>query len=347
MIEYLVSDSETLVFVITRDTLKTIELDVGRPQLETLVDFLRGTIVRPRAVATADRGPQQPAWRAPLRRLHQHLVAPLEAAGALAGIRRLILVPHVELHYLPFAALIRAGDARPGARDEFLVERYEVGYAPSASAWVRLSQRKLIRRENSNRILALAPRTGALPGSAQEVGAIQSLYGSRATVLKGSAASESAFIASAPTYGILHLATYGVLNKHNPLFSFVTMNASGEEDGRLEVHEVFGLSLNAQLLVLSACQTALGSGAVSDVPVGDDWVGLVRAFLSAGVSNVVATLWPIEDRSTAQVMERLYRRLSAGEPVISATAAAQRESLASAATADPFYWAAFVLIGGR
>ena len=76
------------------------------------------------------------------------------------------------------------------------------------------------------------------------------------------------------------------------LFSFVQLSGGGgDSDGRLEVHEVFGLSLSARLVVLSACQTGLASGAVADVPAGDDWVGLVRAFLGAGAQNVIATLW--------------------------------------------------------
>jgi CHAT domain-containing protein len=115
----------------------------------------------------------------------------------------------------------------------------------------------------------------------------------------------------------------------------------------MEVHEVFELGLHARLLVLSACQTALGSGALSDVPAGDDWVGLVRAFLGAGASNVIATLWPVEDRSTARAMEGLYRRMRAGESEVAALAGAQREMLRRAETADPFYWGGFVLVGGR
>jgi CHAT domain-containing protein len=113
------------------------------------------------------------------------------------------------------------------------------------------------------------------------------------------------------------------------------------------VHEVFGSPLNARLLVLSACQTALGSGAIADVPAGDDWVGLVRAFLGAGAQNVIATLWPVEDRSTARLMGQLYQRLHAGTREVSALAGAQREMLGNTGTADPFYWAGFVLVGGR
>lgn len=334
-LSYLVTDSTTVVVVLRPDTIRALDLNVGRASLATLVDFARGTVARP------PLGSGSAHWRAPLRQLHQYLIGPLEDAGLLSGVRQLVIVPSAELHYLPFAALVPSG-AR--ARDEFLVEQYDIGYAPSASAWLQLGNRA---KAINNRVLAMAPRVQRLPGSLDEVAAIRSIYGNNATVLTGAAASEKQFRMLAQDYGIVHLATYGVLNQHNPLFSFVELAAGGSEDGRLEVHEAFGLSLNARLLVLSACQTALASGAVSDVPAGDDWVGLVRAFLGAGAENVIATLWAVEDRTTARVMERLHKRLRAGDSEVVALSQAQRETLRNSATAGPFYWAGFVLVGGH
>jgi CHAT domain-containing protein len=123
--------------------------------------------------------------------------------------------------------------------------------------------------------------------------------------------------------------------------------APGEgQDGRLEVHEVFGLHLSADLVVLSACQTGLASGALADVPPGDDWVGLTRAFLHAGARRVVATLWPVDDWATAALMERFYEGYVGGAEPAQALAAAQRVLIAQPATAHPFYWAGFVAVGG-
>ena len=121
----------------------------------------------------------------------------------------------------------------------------------------------------------------------------------------------------------------------------------GGEDGRLEVHEVFGLSLHARLLVLSACQTGVGAGALADVPAGDDWVGLAQAFLYSGAANVLATLWPVQDVATARFMERFYTELAAGRPDAEALAEAQRAAARNPRTAHPFYWAAFALVTGR
>ncbi|OLC70563.1 MAG: hypothetical protein AUH78_20530 [Gemmatimonadetes bacterium 13_1_40CM_4_69_8] len=335
LLEYLVTDSASVVFVITPDTVTTLDLNVGRQGLATLVDFVRGTMTRPSPDGTRARE----AWRAPMRRLYGYLIAPVEAAGLLQRTRRLIIAPHAELHYLPFAALIDRG-----GHDRVLIERYDLIYVPSASVWARLGERR--GTPMGEDVLALAPRSAALPGSRAEVEAIRSLYGTRATVLAGAAASEQAFRTAASRYGVLHLATSGVLNKHNPLFSFVKLAPGGTQDGRLEVHEVFGLALNARLVVLSACQTALGAGAQADVPAGDEWVGLVRAFFHAGASNVLATLWPVEDRTTAELIGRFYRQLQAGHSEAEALAQAQRLTLRDPRTAHPFYWAGFTLSGG-
>jgi CHAT domain-containing protein len=164
-------------------------------------------------------------------------------------------------------------------------------------------------------------------------------------MLRGPDASEEVFRRFASQQRVLHLATYGVLNTHNPLFSFIDLAPGAGHDGRLDVHEVFGLDLAAELVVLSACQTALGSGALADIPRGDDWVGLTRAFLHAGAARVVATLWAVEDQSMAEAMEHFYERRAAGADDVTALAQAQRGLLAERATAHPFHWAGVVLVG--
>jgi CHAT domain-containing protein/tetratricopeptide (TPR) repeat protein len=326
-IEYLVSDSTTLAFVVTSDTIAALDLGTRRRDLARLVEFARGVLAhRPDSL-----------WRAPLRRLHAALIAPVEATGVLAGKNRLVLVPHVELQYLPFAALMDSAG-------RFLVQRYTVAMTPSASAWIALGDRPA--GPPGTGLVAFAPRPATLPGSSQEVAAIQRLAGASARVLTGSAATESAFRRLAWAPRVLHLATYGVLNKQNPLFSFVQLAPDGAEDGRLEVHEVFGLHVSADLVVLSACQTGLGSGALADVPAGDDWVGLTRAFLHAGARRVMATLWPVDDWATAALMETFYKGYTAGGEPASALATAQRQLMARPAAANPFYWAGFIVAEG-
>ncbi len=332
-IEYLVSDSGSLAFVVTRDTAAVVDLGAGRRDLARLVAFARGTLEPGGSLRTDS------LWRGPLRQLHEYLIAPIEEAGLLAGKTRLVLVPHAELHYLPFAALVdRAGAGR------FLMEHYEVTVTPSAAVWLALGDRGASRAGSG--VLALAPRPDVLPGSRREVAAVGGLVGADARVLTAGGATEDAFRREAPRRRIVHLATYGVLNKHNPLFSFVELAPGGGQDGRLEVHEVFGLHLTADLVVLSACETGVGSGALADVPAGDDWVGLVRAFLHAGAAHVVATLWRVDDWATEALMERFYESLATGAEPARALALAQRALVGAPATAHPRYWAGFVAVGG-
>ena len=333
LIEYLVSDSGSVAFVVARDTVAAVDLGMSRRDLARLVEFTRGTLER-RGSPTADS-----LWRGPLRQLYQHLIAPVADAGLLTGKTRLVLVPHAELHYVPFAALL---DSEP--RGRFLVEQYELAVTPSASVWLALGDRPLQRPGAG--VFAFAPKPDALPASRREVAAIARLVGEDVRVLSGSAASEDAFRREAPTRRVLHLATYGVLNKRNPLFSYVDLAPGGGQDGRLEVHEVFGLRLQADLVVLSACQTGLGSGALADLPTGDDWVGLTRAFLHAGAAGVVATLWPVEDQATAALMERFYAEYASAADPARALALAQRALAAAPTTSHPFYWAGFVLATG-
>jgi CHAT domain-containing protein/tetratricopeptide (TPR) repeat protein len=330
LVTYLLSDSVSMAFVVVRDTMVTVDLGVSRREIARLVEFARGTI---------DLRRSDSLWRGPFRRLYAHLIAPLEDTQLLAGMTQLVLVPHAELHYLPFAALFSGAPGGP-----FLGERYQLTVTPSASVWLALGDRPAHR--GSTGVLAFAPRPDALPASSREVEAVERLAGEDVQVRIGASATEAMFRREAPGRRILHLATYGVLNKQNPLFSFVELMPGGADDGRLEVHEVFGLQLAADLVVLSACQTGLGSGALADVPPGDDWVSLTRAFLHAGASRVVATLWPVDDWATAALMERFYRAMTRGAAPAKALAEAQRLLAAEAATAHPYYWAGFVLVGG-
>src|SRR5262249_42847876 len=158
------------------------------------------------------------------------------------------------------------------------------------SAWVTLMARPASRAARG--ALVLAPRPRALPGTREEVSAVESAFGRAAHVLVGPAASVRAFRDAAPKYDVIHIASFAVLNKHNPLFPHIDLAPDSPGEANLPVRVALGLELPAPLVVLSACQPALASGGDSDVPAGDDWTGLVRAFLFAGADNVMATLWP-------------------------------------------------------
>jgi CHAT domain-containing protein len=194
-------------------------------------------------------------------------------------------------------------------------------------------------------VVAFAPWTGGLEASGSEVQSIGEVYGERAVVFYGAAATEDRFLVEVKDHDIVHLATMGVLNRVNPLYSHVALRSGGHEDGRLETREVFGLSLPGSLVVLSACETGLSSGALADVPPGDEWVGFVRAFLQAGASAVIASLWQVDDQATERLMVDFYDRLASGSRPVDALAGAQRMMIHDPDTAEPYLWAAFELTG--
>jgi CHAT domain-containing protein/Tfp pilus assembly protein PilF len=332
-IEYLVQDEWTMAFVVSKEDVAAVELLVDRRTLRQLIDLFRGS-VKPGPV-----GPGDDIWRTPLRRLHRELIEPLDEAGYLKGKQLLVVGPHLELHYVPFQALLRPSPSG----ERFLVESFDVAYMPSASAWAQLAQRRT--RAPGGGLLVVAPVPDALPHSADEARAV-SRHDPLSEVLLGSSATETRFLELAPSRRIIHLATTGVLNSWNPLFSYLRLHPSSGTDGRLDVHEVFGLTLRADLVVLSACETGLSTGARRQVPPGDDWVGLVRAFLYAGARSVLASLWRVDDQATALLMGRFYAGLQDKGSTAAALAEAQRALISAQQYANPYYWAAFALTGG-
>jgi CHAT domain-containing protein len=146
-------------------------------------------------------------------------------------------------------------------------------------------------------------------------------------------------------YRIVHFATHGVLDSERPELSGVVLSLvdrdGNPQEGFLRLHDIYGLRLGADLVVLSACRTALGQ----EIP-GEGLVGLVHGFMYAGAPRVVASLWQVPDRASAELMQRFYRAMLADH--LSAAAAlrqAQVAMIAESRFSDPFDWGAFVLQG--
>jgi CHAT domain-containing protein len=132
---------------------------------------------------------------------------------------------------------------------------------------------------------------------------VERLY-PQSTVLLKKEATEEKGKALSPRHDILHFAAHAELKEDDPLSSAILLAKDGKEDGRLEVREIFGMDLKANLVVLSACETGLGK-----LSSGDELVGLTRAFLYAGTPSVIASLWKVEDSSTAALMASFYKNL--------------------------------------
>jgi CHAT domain-containing protein len=274
-----------------------------------------------------------------LRTLSRWLLDPV---GRLEGVRRLVVVPHGALAYLPFSAL-------KTPQGDYLVERYSLVHLPSASFAARGGARASPDARASVAVTALAPQPADLPATALEVNAIgRTRRGAR--ILLGQRASESALRDALRSGAVVHVASHGVLNPVNPLFSRIETapgrNQSPDDDGRLEVHEVLRLEIRSPLVFLSGCETGLGPGGSRRYVPGEDYTTLAAAFLAAGARQVVATLWAIPDTGAAVFATRFYAELDRTEPA-EALASAQRALLADGRFRHPYYWAGYRVAGSE
>jgi CHAT domain-containing protein len=187
-----------------------------------------------------------------------------------------------------------------------------------------------------------------LPGTRREASAIASLVPGTALKRALDFDANRAALTSPDTgqYRILHLATHGLLNSSHPELSGVVLSLVDRQgtpqNGFLRLHEIYNLKLSADLVVLSACQTGLGKEIR-----GEGLVGLTRGFMYAGAPRVVASLWKVDDRATAELMQRFYRGMLHGDrlPAAAALRAAQVAMWKTKGWENPYYWAAFTLQG--
>jgi CHAT domain-containing protein len=225
-----------------------------------------------------------------------------------------------------------------------LINRYTVAYLPAAAALLREPS----GLDTARSLLAVAPSRGGLRHAPEEARAIDALFKPNSRTLIGGEATEGRFKQLAGNFRMLHLATHGYFNKASPLLSGLELEADRNDDGMLRVHEILDLRLHADLVTLSACDTALGSGYFAELPIGDEFVGLNRAFLVAGSASVMATLWQVDDRASVSLMRQFYGRLSESggrRNAADALASAQRAMRRSPQLAHPYYWAAYIVAG--
>lgn len=344
LVEYVLGPDSLQIFVLSASGLHAKSVPVGAVELRNRVEFLRDVMQRK----------QTDDWKPPAENLYRTLIAPIEEAGWLRGVNRLYIVPHAILHYLPFATLVRSvrtPTSRGSERvkdstqlwrgDRLLIDNYVLAYLPAAAALVYGDSTGAA----SKSALTMAPANTRLRFTQQESRNVAAFFPERRMLLLGARATETSFKRFADSYDVIHLATHGYFNKMNPLLSGVVLEADAENDGRLEVHEILSLRLNAKLVTLSACDTALGSGYFEEVPAGDDLVGLTRAFLFAGSPTVMATLWEVNDVSAVRLMSKFYQQLGPMDKA-SALAKVQRDMRRrGSAYRHPYYWSTFVLVG--
>lgn len=314
LLSFWVLDDKTLVFILTQDSFKTISLSVEKADLYTLIEAFRAFS------NTTDPHPDKAV------ELFGQLIKPILPH---LNTSNLVIVPHGKLHYLPFAALTDGS--------KYLIDQFTISYLPSVSAWPYIKQNA--ETSGGTPLVLGNPTTEfqPLPYAKSEAQTIASLL--RTSPALEHNATESALQEQAASTSILHLAAHGEYNSINPLYSALYLTADEQEDGALEVHEIYGLDLSqSQLVVLSACESQLG-----ELSSGDELVGLTRAFFFAGTPSVMASLWEVDDKATELLMEKFYTHWGEGMSQAEALQKAQIEMRAE--YPNPYYWAAFVLSG--
>ena len=322
LVEYFSLDGQLLAFVVTNEGVDVVRQLGSEAAAETALNQLGFQMDALRySPAPLRRHLDQLAARARshLGALYDLLLRPLESR---LGERRLVVVPHRALHYVPFHALY---DGR-----SYVTERREVAYAPSAAVLRHCFARPL---RPWHRALLLGIPDASTPRVREEVTSLAPLFGEAMTLMDAEA-TLAALQAQAPTADVIHLACHGQFRPDNPLFSALRL-----ADGWLTVRDAYNLDLRqCGLVVLSACETG-----VNALAPGDDLIGLARGFFSAGAPSLVVTLWTVDDETTAQLMSHFYTRLRAGAGPAAALRFAQRCLLEQ--HPHPFFWSPFVLLG--
>lgn len=346
VLEYVVADERSLLFVMDKKQDDTTDLhvypiEIRRSDLSKQIEAFR--------VSLSNR---DPGFVQPAESLYKTLIGPAE--GALMGHTGVVIIPDRDLWGLPFQALI-------DGKGQYLVNRLAASYAPSMTVLRDLQRMRprddgsaqkllafgnpLIAASESERVNAVYRDQSLLPlpEAGMEAKALQKLYGKDSAAYTGEAASEGRWKQESGKYSILHLATHGILNSSSPLYSHLVLAhpaSETNEDGLLEAWEIMQSDLSADLVVLSACETALGR-----IGAGEGMIGLSWAFFAAGARATVVSQWKVESQSTAELMLAFHRNLRKG--------IARHEALRLAAVSlsknpryrHPFYWAGFVLIG--
>jgi len=337
LVEYYFRDKHLYAWLVGPQSFQFVQKQVDENKLLELVRTYRDLISRPdtvRGLKVAEQeAPRQTQAQVSLATISGQLENVL-VEDIISGIPfgKIYIIPHGILHYLPFQALTLEG--------KYLIERYEIGYSPSASVLQHVFDRK---KTVKKAVLALGnPDLGtpqmALPYAEVEVGDIKQFF-NQTTVLTQHQVSEATFKKKAGAYDILHIASHGEFNQDTPLLSCLRLAPGGDEDGRLETAEIFDLNLNAYLVTLSACNTAMGKMAS-----GDELMGLTRAFMFAGTPSIMSTFWSVNDKSTSVLMKHFYANLKSMDK-FAAMRQAQIEMIRSPEYRHPYYWAAFQIIG--
>jgi len=338
LLEFVVDDDWTAAFALERgDAGNAVVsfklLALGSDQLQNQIEKFRHSL------ATRDL-----AYRTSAELLYRELLAPFR--NQMKNKKIVGIVPDGPLWNLPFQALVTPDG-------KHVIEQLAVFYAPSLTTLRETGRLHRTAPSGGPTLLAIGPARSDIPLAAAEVRELARLYGSGspsgsgAKVLTGDEALETRWKQEAPGYRILHVATHGILNGNNPMFSYLELKADSASDGMLEAREILDLDLHAELAVLSACETARG-----ETRSGEGLVGMGWALIMAGTPSVVVSQWKVDSASTTQLMLAFHRDVQKGlarpgplQGKAESLRRAANELIRTPQYQHPFYWAGFQLLG--
>jgi len=362
LIEYFVGDSTIYIFKIAKGqaaiSVKKIPLDFP---LAKWTKQLREGIYKPflQKVRSDDEAKKYAQDLVDIAyQLHQKLIAPIIQPNE--ANEKLIIIPDGILGYIPFDVLIseQPEDATLFGAHDYLINDFQISYAYSATSLLEMQQKQFTHKA-TNDFVAFAPtfegeqevafvrdvdavrgELSPLEYNIPEVTAIQALIGGN--LFTGMDATRANFIQNVTHSKIVHLATHGKANDETGDYAFLAFTDTEETtDFRLYNRDLYNLALNADMVVLSACETGIG-----ELQKGEGIISLARGFTYAGAKSIVTTLWSINDNRTKEIMEGFYGYLKDGQPKDAALRQAKLDFIENYShNAHPFFWAAFIPIG--
>ena len=336
VVEIIPTFVDTFVFVVTQEE-AALRIRVTRlPIVLGEIELLRQEVLGAIAGKTGDRKALREAYDRLFARCLQNLPN---------KIKNLIICPAPPIQDLPFGAFV-AADGR------YLIESYSVAIAPSATAWwLQRVRARAVGRDGPSLFAAVTHfgghgggtiRSGlsALPEAVTEVRQAARAVGGRARVLVDGEATVESFLEEAQRARIIHIATHGRSNFYSPLMGYFVLAPSPANSGYLYGQDILQTGLAADLVVLSACRGYLGQQTIAG-PVGPAW-----AFLVAGCSSVVSSLWDVDSKATKDWMLSFYESfVKRGKSKAESVQIACKTFLAKAEYRHPYYWAAWALMG--
>lgn len=362
LIEYYMTDSTIFILVVQQNRFNVVEIPMDFPLVSWINDLRQGiTGWADESYQKLDLNMAKDQFARAAYNLYQKLIAPVDSL--IPANHRIIIIPDGQLSYLPFEVLLKTmpSDLDEMASYPFWIMKRDISYCYSATLLRELKERN-VQLKPKLRFLGMAPSYAngqpivssswltprsvshvSLKFNDQEVDTIQKIIGGQ--IFVGMDATESMFCDTAFNYQIIHIAGHGEADDragdYSYLAFFETPNDSIENEW-LFVREIYNLQLNAELIVLSACQTGLGQ-----LHKGEGIIGLTRAFSYAGAKSIVNSLWNVDDHWTMLLMAEFYQNLKKGQRKDTALANAKRAFILNGGDGreHPLFWAGFIGIG--